>query len=63
MDLVDLPLPRKPNHVWVLSHEESPKNNIIFSFKGLYTDIVFATMVSLEAVTSAYPILMLPGLN
>ena len=35
MTLEDLPLPRKPNHVWALSHEESPKNNILFTFKGM----------------------------
>ena len=28
----DLPLPRKPHHEWSLLHEESPKNNILFSF-------------------------------
>ncbi len=27
----DLPLPRKPFHLWSLLHEESPKNNWIFS--------------------------------
>lgn len=26
-DLNDLPLPRKPQHMWALLHEESPKNN------------------------------------
>ena len=28
----DVPLPRKPEHEWALLHEESPKNNYIFSF-------------------------------
>ena len=27
----DLPLPRNPNHLWALFHEESPKNNWLFS--------------------------------
>ncbi|XP_035218136.1 alpha-(1,3)-fucosyltransferase 10-like isoform X2 [Stegodyphus dumicola] len=27
----DLPLPRKPYHDWALLHEESPKNNFLFS--------------------------------
>ena len=27
----DLPLPRQPFHLWALLHEESPKNNWIFS--------------------------------
>ena len=29
----DLPLPRKEYHKWALLHEESPKNNWIFSHK------------------------------
>eukprot|EP00795_Rhopilema_esculentum_P016452 gene16452-7866_t len=29
----DLPLPRNPGHMWALIHEESPKNNWIFSHK------------------------------
>ena len=28
----NLPMPRKPEHEWALLHEESPKNNYIFSF-------------------------------
>ena len=27
----NLPLPRNPNHIWALFHEESPMNNWIFS--------------------------------
>ena len=27
----DLPLPRTPSHIWALMHEESPKNNWLFS--------------------------------
>lgn len=27
----DVPLPRLPNHEWALLHEESPKNNWMFS--------------------------------
>ena len=27
----DLPLPRKAHHEWALLHEESPKNNYLFS--------------------------------
>lgn len=27
----DLPLPRHPSHIWALVHEESPKNNWLFS--------------------------------
>ena len=27
----DLPLPRKSHHEWALFHEESPKNNYLFS--------------------------------
>ena len=29
----DLPLPRKPYHLWFLLHEESPKNNLILQTK------------------------------
>lgn len=32
----DLPLPRRPNHLWALLHEESPKNNwILATEKGI----------------------------
>lgn len=31
LDFHDLPLPRQPNHMWALLHEESPKNNWIFA--------------------------------
>ncbi len=32
----DLPLPRQPHHLWVLLHEESPKNNwILATEKGI----------------------------
>lgn len=27
LELADMPLPRKPNQIWALKHEESPKNN------------------------------------
>lgn len=30
-NLHDLPLPRKPHHLWALLHEESPKNNWILA--------------------------------
>jgi alpha-1,3-fucosyltransferase 10 len=33
--LHDLPLPRKENHEWGLLHEESPKNNYLFSFEPI----------------------------
>lgn len=33
----DLPLPRKPHHEWALLHEESPKNNYLFSHKPIMT--------------------------
>ena len=33
MDWEDLPLPRNPRHYWSLFHEESPKNNRIFTTK------------------------------
>ncbi len=34
--LHDLPLPRKPHHLWALLHEESPKNNwILATPKGI----------------------------
>lgn len=33
----DLPLPRKPHHEWALLHEESPKNNYLFSFEEVMT--------------------------
>ncbi|XP_061166159.1 alpha-(1,3)-fucosyltransferase 10-like [Saccostrea echinata] len=29
----DLPLPREPHHEWALLHDESPKNNYLFSFE------------------------------
>lgn len=28
----DVPMPRKPDHDWALLHEESPKNNYLFSY-------------------------------
>lgn len=31
----DVPLPRKPGEDWALFHEESPKNNPIFSHKEM----------------------------
>ncbi|XP_062607932.1 alpha-(1,3)-fucosyltransferase 10-like [Saccostrea cucullata] len=33
----DLPLPREPHHEWALLHEESPKNNYLFSFEEVMT--------------------------
>lgn len=33
----DLPLPRKPHHEWGLFHEESPKNNYLFSHADIMT--------------------------
>ena len=36
IDWNDLPLPRKPQHMWALLHEESPKNNwILATEKGI----------------------------
>ena len=36
IDWNDLPLPRKPHHMWALLHEESPKNNwILATDKGI----------------------------
>lgn len=36
IDWDDLPLPRKPHHMWALLHEESPKNNwILATEKGI----------------------------
>ena len=36
VDWNDLPLPRKPHHMWALLHEESPKNNwILATEKGI----------------------------
>ncbi len=31
IDWKDLPLPRKPNHLWNVIHEESPKNNLVLA--------------------------------
>ena len=33
--LWDLPLPRKKHEDWALMHEESPKNNYLFSFESI----------------------------
>ena len=33
--LNDLPIPRSANEEWALLHEESPKNNYLFSFKKI----------------------------
>ena len=33
--LQDLPLPRQANDEWALMHEESPKNNYLFSFEPI----------------------------
>lgn len=36
VDWNDLPLPRKPQHMWALLHEESPKNNwVLATEKGI----------------------------
>ncbi|CAF1168116.1 unnamed protein product [Adineta ricciae] len=35
--LDELPLPRLPHEQWALLHEESPKNNYIFSFESIMT--------------------------
>ncbi|XP_033752149.1 alpha-(1,3)-fucosyltransferase 10-like [Pecten maximus] len=37
LDHVDLPLPRNPHQHWALLHEESPKNNYIYSHKPVVT--------------------------
>ncbi|XP_069122819.1 alpha-(1,3)-fucosyltransferase 10-like isoform X2 [Argopecten irradians] len=37
LDHVDLPIPRNPNQHWGLLHEESPKNNYIYSHKAIVT--------------------------
>ncbi|OWF36238.1 Alpha-(1,3)-fucosyltransferase 10 [Mizuhopecten yessoensis] len=37
LDHVDMPLPRNPNQYWGLLHEESPKNNYIYSHKPVVT--------------------------
>ena len=34
----DVPLPRKPGEDWALFHEESPKNNPIFSHKEMMSN-------------------------
>ena len=34
IDWKDLPLPRQPQHLWALLHEESPKNNWILASQG-----------------------------
>jgi hypothetical protein len=33
--LYDLPLPRLKSEEWALMHEESPKNNFLFSFESI----------------------------
>ncbi|PVD39373.1 hypothetical protein C0Q70_02003 [Pomacea canaliculata] len=35
LKISDLPLPRQPHHEWAVLHEESPKNNILFSFQDM----------------------------
>ena len=35
MKLYDLPLPRPEGQLWALMHEESPKNNPVFSYKSM----------------------------
>lgn len=35
MKLTDLPLPRPKGQLWALMHEESPKNNPVFSYNSM----------------------------
>lgn len=49
----DLPVPRKPHHYWGLLHEESPKNNYLFSFPETMELFNFTSTFRRE---SSYPI-------
>ena len=48
--LNDLPLPRLPQHAWTLLHEESPQNNIIFSFKGWLQFILLSHCINIKEI-------------
>ncbi len=51
----DLPLPRKPHHMWALLNEESPKNNWVFATeKG----IRLFNMTSTYSRYSSYPLVL-----
>lgn len=49
----DLPVPRKPNHDWGLLHEESPKNNYLFSHEEIMELFNYTSTFRRE---SSYPI-------
>ena len=58
----DLPLPRQPDHLWFLMHEESPKNNWVLAFEegiSLFNHTCTPSRYSDYPVTTQY----LPGLN
>ena len=52
-DQHDLPLPRKPGHMWALLHEESPKNNWLLATKH---GISLFNMTATFSRYSNYPI-------
>ncbi|KAK7501022.1 hypothetical protein BaRGS_00007902 [Batillaria attramentaria] len=53
LQATDLPLPREPHHEWAVLHEESPKNNILFSFEDM---LVLFNHTSTFRRESDYPI-------
>ena len=58
----DLPLPRQPNHLWFLLHEESPKNNWVLAFEegiSLFNYTCTPSRHSSYPITTQY----LPGLE
>ena len=52
-NLNDVPLPRKPNHLWALLHEESPKNNWVLATKK---GIALFNITSTVSRYSDYPL-------
>lgn len=53
LEATDLPLPRQPHHEWAVQHEESPKNNVLFSFEDM---LVLFNYTSTFRRESHYPI-------
>lgn len=58
----DMPLPRRPNHMWAIIQEESPKNNWILAFEE---GISLFNMTATPSRHSSYPLVTqyLPSLE
>ena len=62
LDWMDLPLPRNPQHLWIILQEESPKNNWLLAFQD---GISLFNYTSTPSRYSNYPLTTqyLPGMD